>query len=159
MKTLLILRHAKSSWKDETRSDHDRPLNDRGKREAPLVGEWLAAADLVPDHIVCSTARRARKTAQKVAKACHYDGPIELCDELYLSGPTAYIGVLNALPPDRQRVLIVGHNPDVESLLTGLTGTIVAFGTAHIAHVTLPIDAWRDLRLDESGTFVCMWEP
>ena len=66
MKTLLVLRHAKSSWKEEAKDDHDRPLNKRGKADAPLMGELLRTQDIVPDQIICSTARRAPLTAAAI---------------------------------------------------------------------------------------------
>ena len=69
MKTLLMLRHAKSSWKDGSLSDHDRPLNERGKRDAPRMGQILKEQALVPELIISSTAKRARKTAAKMAEA------------------------------------------------------------------------------------------
>ena len=85
MKTLLILRHAKSSWKHEQISDHDRPLNKRGKRDAPRIGRLLRDRNLAPELIISSTAKRARKTAAKAARECCYEGVIELCGELYLA--------------------------------------------------------------------------
>ena len=85
MKTLLLLRHAKSSWKDESLTDHDRPLNKRGKKTAPLMGHLLREKNLVPDLVVSSTAVRARSTAEAAAEACGYPGEITLTDELYLA--------------------------------------------------------------------------
>ncbi|MFG0335704.1 MAG: SixA phosphatase family protein, partial [Maioricimonas sp. JB049] len=76
MKTLLLMRHAKSSWADPSKADHDRPLNARGKRDAPRMGQWLLEQNLVPDRIVSSTARRARKTASRVASGCGYTAEI-----------------------------------------------------------------------------------
>ena len=76
MKTLLILRHAKSSWKDLELPDQDRPLNKRGRHDAPRMGKLLKQEDLIPDHIVSSTALRAKKTAELVAKSCKYKGDI-----------------------------------------------------------------------------------
>ena len=78
MKKIYILRHAKSSWKDEGLPDHDRPLNKRGKRDAPRMGRLLAEEGLVPDLIVSSTAKRAHKTTTEVADACGYKGEIAL---------------------------------------------------------------------------------
>ena len=85
MKTLLILRHAKSSWKEQDLPDHDRPLNKRGKNDAPRMGKLLKDEDLIPDLIMSSTAVRAKKTAELVAKACKYKGKIVLNHSL---GPT-----------------------------------------------------------------------
>ena len=77
MKTLLILRHAKSSWDNLNHSDYDRPLNKRGKRDAPRMGEHIRQQEIVPDLILTSSAKRARKTATKVAKACGYTRKIK----------------------------------------------------------------------------------
>ena len=83
MKTLLLLRHAKSSWKHPELADHDRPLNKRGKRDAPSIGQLVSDKGLVPDLIMSSTAKRARKTARAVAKASGYKGKIELTPTFY----------------------------------------------------------------------------
>jgi phosphohistidine phosphatase len=97
MKSVLILRHAKSSWKHPDVSDHERPLNKRGKRDAPRMGELLQDKHLVPDFIVSSTAKRAHSTAKAVAKAAGYKGDITLNQSLYAAPPTAYIDVLRDL--------------------------------------------------------------
>ena len=77
MKTLLLLRHAKSSWDNSELADHDRPLNGRGRRDAPRMGQLLAQHDLTPDLIVTSAARRAATTAELVALAAEYGGDIQ----------------------------------------------------------------------------------
>ena len=123
MKTLLILRHAKSSWKDEQVGDHDRPLNKRGKCEAPRVGEHLQQANLQPELIISSTAKRARKTASKVAQQCGYQGVIELQGTLYLAPPDAYVETLRNVDDSVNRVMVVGHNPGLEQLLALLDRT------------------------------------
>ena len=110
MKSILILRHAKSSWKHPDVNDHDRPLNKRGKRDAPYMGELLQDKHLVPDFIISSTAKRARSTAKAVAKAAGYEGDIALNQSLYAAAPTAYIDALHDLSNEYARVLMVGHN-------------------------------------------------
>ena len=97
MKTLLIMRHAKSSWKEQDLPDHDRPLNKRGKNDAPRMGKLLKDEDLVPDLIMSSTAVRAKKTAELVAKACKYKGKIVLNHSLYGAEPAAYLKILEGL--------------------------------------------------------------
>src|SRR6266487_357541 len=97
MKSILVLRHAKSSWKQPELADHDRPLNKRGKRDAPLVGRLLKKKGLVPDNIISSTAMRARATAEAVAKASGYKGEITFNRSLYAAGPQAYIDALQDL--------------------------------------------------------------
>jgi phosphohistidine phosphatase len=159
MKTLLILRHAKSSWKDEDLSDHDRPLNKRGKRDAPRMGKLLRERPLVPDLIVSSTAKRARKTASKVAKQCGYEGVIELTGDLYLAAPEQYLQVLCGVPDHIECVMIVGHNPGAEDLLAQLTGQSAHLPTAALAHVKLPIDNWSELGADTQGELAEFWCP
>jgi phosphohistidine phosphatase len=159
MKTLLILRHAKSSWKDEEVGDHDRPLNKRGKRDAPRMGERLKEADLQPELIISSTAKRARKTASKVAHQCGYQGVIELHGTLYLAPPGAYLEALRHVDDAIHRVMIVGHNPGLEQLLAMLTGQQVLLPTATLAHVELAVDHWSDLDTQTRGSLVQLWHP
>jgi phosphohistidine phosphatase len=159
MKTLLILRHAKSSWKDEEVADHDRPLNKRGKRDAPKIGTLLAQSQLEPELIISSTAKRARKTASKVAKKCHYEGVIELDGSLYLAPPSQYIQVLRLVPDHVRRVMVVGHNPGEEELLVQLTGQEVRFPTAALAHIEIDVISWQDLTDQTRGRLVNLWRP
>ena len=90
MKSLLILRHAKSSWKHPELSDHNRPLSKRGKNDAPRMGNLLKKEKLIPDMIISSTAIRAHLTAEAVAKACGYKAEVTLNRSLYAAGPEAY---------------------------------------------------------------------
>ncbi len=159
MKTLLLMRHAKSSWKDDDLPDFDRPLNARGKRDAPRMGKLLADRDLVPDQIVSSPARRARRTAGKLARSCGYAGAIELHDELYDSSAEDYTQVLRNLYYNEDRVLLVGHNPVLEDLLAQLTGVHQALPTAAIAELVLPIADWRHLDLASTAELVNLWKP
>ena len=159
MNTLLILRHAKSSWKDSSLSDHDRPLNKRGKQDAPRMGKLLLQQDLIPDRIISSTAKRARKTATAVAKACHRQDQVELTSEFYHAGPGAYLAVLQNVSDHDKRVLVVGHNPGMEALVTHLTGKMETMPTAALAHVTLPIEKWAELDYDVQGELLNLWRP
>ncbi len=159
MKTLLILRHAKSSWKDEEVADHDRPLNKRGKRDAPRMGKLLLESHLEPELIISSTAKRARKTASKVARKCGYQGVIELTGALYLAPSSEYITVLRTVPDHTDRVMVVGHNPGVEELLISLTGQETHLPTAALAQVELDIANWSQLTGNTRGNLVDLWLP
>ena len=159
MKSLLLLRHAKSSWADPGMPDFDRPLSDRGKRDAPHVGQILLQRGLQPDLILSSSAKRARKTAQKVLDASGLDVELRLVEEFYLARPDAYVAMLRTLSDDTQRVLVVGHNPGLEDLLELLTGRHLHMPTAALAHLRLPIDSWSDLQLDIPSQFVSFWSP
>jgi len=159
MKTLLILRHAKSSWGAPSLADHDRPLNKRGKRDAPRIGELLRREELVPQLILSSTARRARSTAELVSEHSGCEGPLRLERDLYAAGGEAYLEALAKLPDEYQRVLLVGHNPGLEELLEALCGEYQRLPTAALAQVSLPIERWRDLSDDTQGALVNLWRP
>ncbi len=159
MKTLLILRHAKSSWSDSTLADHDRPLNKRGKSDAPRLGELLRREELLPDLIISSTARRARSTAELVAESSGCEGPLWLERDLYAAGAEAYLEVLVTLPDEYTRVMVVGHNPGLEELVEALSGNYERMPTAALAQVSLPIERWRDLNEESEGELVNLWRP
>jgi phosphohistidine phosphatase len=158
-KTLLVLRHAKSDWGDEGVADHERPLNRRGKRDAPHVGRLVRDQQLIPDLIVSSTAVRARKTAMKVAKACGYRHGIELREELYEATPEDCRAVLRSLDGNAARVMLVGHNPGLEELVAALTGDTRPLPTAALVHIMLPIEAWSEFRSGTRGELKNFWRP
>jgi phosphohistidine phosphatase len=159
MKTLLLLRHAKSSWDQPELNDHDRPLNKRGKKEAPLVGRYLKANNLIPDLILSSTAHRAHDTAQAVAEESGFDKPIELYQDLYMSEPACYLDILQRLPDSVNLVLMVGHNPDLDALLTLLTDVTQHMTTAALAQIDLPISSWTELSEATDGRLQNLWSP
>jgi phosphohistidine phosphatase len=159
MKTLFLLRHAKSSWNQPELHDHDRPLNKRGKKEAPKVGVYIKDNDLIPDLILSSTARRAHDTAQAVAEESGFSGQVDLYQDLYLSDTSCYLDILRCLPDDANRVLVVGHNPDLEELLTLLTDVTQHLTTASLAQVDLPITSWQELSEATDGRLQNLWSP
>lgn len=159
VKTLLILRHAKSDWGDGDVADHDRPLTERGKRDAPRVGEYLRKQKVCPTAIFSSTAKRARKTAEKVAQALNDEIPIHLAPTLYLAGPDAYLRILAENGADQSCLLVVGHNPGIEQLVTRLTREVVPMGTAALVEVQIDIDSWHELDDTTQGRMVRHWRP
>ncbi len=159
MKTLLLMRHAKSSWKQASLADRARPLNKRGKRDAPRMGELLRRQDLVPECIVSSAAQRARETAERLAEATGYDGEILYLNQLYAAEPSEYLAALRVVPEQVERVLLVGHNPGLEDLLELLTGEWQRLPTAAIAHLLVPADRWEYVRADGSAQLVHIWRP
>jgi len=159
MKTLLLLRHAKSSWKDESLADHERPLNKRGKQDAPRVGEWLQSEGLQPDLILCSTAARARETIDLASEAADYHWEIEYREDLYAFEPGAFLHALKSLPDHYDQVMLVGHNPAMEELVTGLTGSYQSMSTAALAHVDLPIEHWSEISFGMRARLVNLWRP
>lgn len=159
MKTLLILRHAKSDWSDPALADHDRPLNARGKRDAPRMGELLRQQQLTPEVILTSTARRARKTAELVAEEAGFDGEVRQVEDLYAAPPGAYLKACAALADEIETAMVVGHNPGLEELLELLTGERLPLPTAALAQVELPIGQWTALRKPVRGRLVNLWRP
>ena len=159
MKTLLVLRHAKSSWNDPALDDHERPLNKRGRRDAPRVGVLVREYGLIPDLIISSDAVRARVTAEAVAEAARYAGEILLDPHLYLACPADIHSLLTTVRENAGTVMIVGHNPGLERLVEQLTGERQDLPTAALAQIGLPIDQWRDLKLSTRGTLVGLWRP
>ena len=160
MKTLLVLRHAKSSWKDPAVTDHDRPLNSRGKRDAPRIGKIIAAEEVRPDIILSSTAKRARRTAEDVSDAVGLSGKAVVLDSrLYLAEPAEIVNVVRNAGSDVRCVLVVGHNPGLEVLVMRLTGHAEPLPTAAVAAVGLPMDSWRSLELKAMGQLQQVWRP
>ena len=160
MKTLMLLRHAKSSWKDSDVADHDRPLNKRGKKTAPQMGRLLSTEGLVPDLILSSTAVRARETAEAVAKASSYKSPIELLDSLYLATAGKLLSEASSHAPDSVgRLLLVGHNPGMEDLVEILSGKRETFPTAALAVFEVGIDLWGALELGVETKLLKVYRP
>lgn len=159
MRGLLILRHAKSSWAQAGQDDWQRPLNDRGLRDAPAAGEWLREQSLVPDLIVTSDAVRARTTAQLVAKSSGYQGDLVVEPSIYLAAPEDVIAVLNGVPDAARLVMVVGHNPGLEDLIAQLTDEHHGMPTAAIVHLTVPIASWRELDDTTAATVIDSWQP
>ena len=159
MKTLLLLRHAKSSWNDPALEDHKRPLNTRGRRDAPRMGELVRQYGLIPDVVLSSDAVRARLTAEAVAEAARYAGEILLDPHLYMACPADILSLLPTVRENAETVMIVGHNPGLEQLVEQLTGERHDLPTAALAQIGLPIDQWRDLTLSTRVTLVGLWRP
>ena len=159
MKTLLVLRHAKSSWSDPALDDHDRPLNKRGRRDGPRMGALVREYGLIPDVVISSDAARAQLTAEAVVEAARYAGEIRLDPHLYMASPADILSVLQTVQEKAETVMIVGHNPGLEELVAQLTGEQEDLPTAALAQIVLPIDQWRDLTRSTRGTLMGHWRP
>lgn len=151
MKTLILIRHAKSSWQDFGCSDYDRSLNHRGLHDAPVMGGRLAArldaSDISLDAFVCSTARRAARTAEDMAAQLQF--PIEAVDwrrELYLASPGTMLDVIRSVPKEASTAALLAHNPGITELAEILTGLYIGnMPTCGVITLQLPIDHWKDV--------------
>jgi len=159
MKNLLIVRHAKSSWGNSYLSDHERPLNSRGKADAPRMGQLLKEMDLTPDLIISSTAKRAMATAKAVALSSGYENEIQFTRDFYHADSDTYLELLHTVSNENDCVMVVGHNPGVQELVTWFTDVNTHFTTANIAHVQLPIQSWQEMDEEVTGKLVNLWRP
>jgi phosphohistidine phosphatase len=159
MKTLLVLRHGKSSWNDPTLDDHERPLNKRGRRDGSRVGKLVRKYGMMPDVVISSEAVRARLTAEAVVQSARYSGEILLDQQLHMASPADILSLLRTVRENAETVMIVGHNPGLEELVTQLTGEQQDFPTAALAQIALPINRWRDFKLSTRGTLLGHWRP
>lgn len=147
MKRLVLLRHAKSSWKDASLADFDRPLNKRGKQDAPMMGQRLAGRGLAPDSIVSSPARRARHTARSVAEALDYpEDEIVFEAAIYEAGVADLLQVARHLDDSDDEVVLVGHNPGFTDLCNLLSGeTIDNLPTCAAACIVFDLPSWGQI--------------
>lgn len=162
---LLVLRHAKSAWDTDAASDFERPLAKRGQKDAPRMGEWLRRKGLTPDHVVSSPASRARETTLMACQAMKFaDDRVVWDSRIYEAGLQALLGVLAEVPAEAGRVMLVGHNPGLETLVRYLAGDAVdepadgkLLPTAAVACLDLP-KAWNHLP-QGSGKVVFVTRP
>ena len=159
MVTLLLLRHAKSSWDTMSLADYDRPLAKRGRKAAPLIGAEIARLGLRPDLILCSGAARTRETLDLVLPALEPRPETVYDDTIYMATPATLLGLLRKLPAGGgapKTVLVVGHNPGLEELSELLVGGGKAdaqelmaekFPTGALAVFTFAGDTWSDIAL------------
>ncbi len=159
MKTLLIMRHAKSSWKEQELPDHDRPLKKRGRKDIANMAKILKKKALVPDLILSSTAIRAKDTATLMAEKLNFKGQLELVEKFYMAEPETYIQKIATVPDKVENLLIIGHNPGLEGLVMTLGDKIVSLPTGSIAKIYLFIDKWSELTAKTDGEINHLWIP
>lgn len=158
MKTLLLLRHAKSDWDDPSQRDFDRPLAARGERDAPRIGKALRKRDILPDLIISSPAARAKATIEAVARAAKLNLEIRLDDVVYGASSPELIRLIRGLPDENSCLLLVGHNPGFEDLVGRLSGSHERMPTAALACIEFGIDRWEDVS-DGGGTLRWLLTP
>lgn len=147
MKRLYLVRHAKSSWKDPDLSDFDRPLNKRGKRDAPLVGEYLKHHQAAPELIITSPAKRALKTAKIIAQELGLSPKNIVTDEsIYLADVPALVTAIHQIEDSLKTVMLFGHNPGLTMLANFLTGQEVEnIPTCGVFCIDFRAKSWREV--------------
>ncbi len=154
MRTLLLMRHAKSSWDQPELADIDRPLAGRGREAAPQVARWLADHDLIPDLVLGSPAQRVRETWQLMAPALGDQVVCKTLRSLYEGAPSRLLEVLRRVDSEVRTLMLIGHNPALGALAQSLAGggstralerLRTKFPTAAVAVLAFEIDRWADL--------------
>lgn len=146
MKTLYLLRHAKSSWQDTGLTDFDRPLNGRGREEAPLVGRFIRKREIRIDFVLCSPAARARQTAALVKESAALTAELLFDERIYEADVARLLEVVTQAAESVDALMLVGHNPGLEELLTFLTGEVLQMPTAALTCVPLDVERWNEVR-------------
>lgn len=153
MKTIYFVRHAKSSWDDVSLDDHDRPLNGRGRRDAPMMARRLLGIDVVPDGLLCSTARRARETAAAFAEVLNIATSEQRYEAaLYHAWSPTIEQQIRALPDHWDTILLFGHNPGYTDLANRLQNEhhIGNLPTCGIVGARSQVETWADFSLAEA---------
>lgn len=151
-KTLLLLRHAKSSWSDPSLADFERPLNERGQKAAPRMGAYLRRQALLPELVLCSAARRAAETWElaetALTKSEVASVPAKHLRSLYLAPPSRILAALRRLPDEIDRLLVIGHNPGMEHLAARLAGPGSKSKPSRLLETKFPTAALAELRFE-----------
>lgn len=148
MKTLLLLRHAKTSWDDVRVSDDLRPLSGTGKRNVYQMGKFLKNTKLIPDLIISSCAKRAKDTSILLAESIGYNKDIDISESLYETAPKEYINVISEISNKINIVLLVGHNPILENLIELITNELIIMETCSLVQIILPISKWIEIKMN-----------
>ncbi|HSL55320.1 MAG TPA: histidine phosphatase family protein [Pyrinomonadaceae bacterium] len=151
MATLYLLRHAKSSWADESMGDFDRPLADRGREDCAVIGAYIEEKGIDFDLVLVSTAVRTRETIALVKDRAQFGVEVRFDDRIYEATTSQLLEVISEVDDDRESVLLVGHNPGIEELLALLTGEHPDVSTATFAKIKINAPKWS-ANLGNNGT-------
>ena len=157
MKTLFLLRHAKAENLASGVTDLKRTLNERGQREAKAVGAFLKKQNVKFDLVLCSPAVRVRETTELVLAAAELTVDVRYDERIYEAGPLRLWELISEIDEDVSAVLVVGHNPGMEELLTILTGRNEQMATGTLAKIDLDVDQWRNVLQDKVGAGTFDW--
>jgi phosphohistidine phosphatase len=144
MKTLFLLRHAKSSWKDKTLTDFERPLNSRGRKAAETMSAFFKQEKVNPDLILSSCATRARQTIDIIVRSARLRTDLRFDERIYEASISRLLEVVTQIEKSARSVLIVGHNPGLEELLSALTTQTETMPTAALAKISFKISNWNN---------------
>ena len=155
MKELFVIRHAKSSWSNPSLTDFDRPLNDRGLHDAPMMAKVLKEEGIVPDQIVSSSANRAKSTAQYIANGLGIDeSSLVFKREIYEASYSTLLDLINNFDDRYKRIFIFGHNPTFTYLAERLGGEYIGnLPTCGIVGLRFELDSWKMVSAGSGSQF------
>ena len=145
-RTLVLMRHAKSDWRDGSLADHDRPLNARGRDSAPRMAVWLSDVRVVPDMVLCSSSVRTRETLQRMLPMWSTEPVVCISESLYLAPASTILETVRNDGGDAKTLLVLAHNPGMADLVSNLGREIIDMPTAAAAVFDVRVDAWQLLR-------------
>jgi phosphohistidine phosphatase len=167
MLTLSLLRHAKSSWSNPALPDRERPLATRGVTDAPLMGKAMAERGIDPELVLCSSARRTRDTLELVMPELRVEPKVVYVDALYHASPEEMLEMLHGIQPGANRVMLVGHNPEIQAFALDLVGSgpkhfrdrlSTKYPTAGLAVINFVSGLWKSISVN-SGTLNLFLSP
>jgi phosphohistidine phosphatase len=159
MKTLILMRHAKSSIGEKHQDDWDRPLNKRGRKNAVAMAKLLKEKEAVPQAILASAALRVRQTAELMVEELAFHGDVHYLASLFHGEMDTYLAEVQAIPDGVECLMVIGHNPMLEAFLQVLSGKVESLPTASIAYLKVPINHWRELTLEPHAELEHFWKP
>lgn len=146
MKTIYLIRHAKSSWDDHTLEDHERPLNDRGRKDANAMAKYLHHKGISPEIALCSTAKRTKETYSYFTP--YFSGiPLSLIRNLYHASVESLEEVIKSIDNDLNGAFMIGHNNGVSELISIIMGKNVSLSTCSYNQIEFPVNDWKDIDL------------
>ena len=168
MKTLMLLRHAKSDWSAPFKGDHDRQLNARGQKAAPLMGAFMRDSLFIPDEIMCSAATRTRQTCALLLPLLEKDINVSFSEQLYLADEAELLKHAVTASDASGTLLVIAHNPGIHALALGLISSVADgvrardlegnYPTGALSVITFDVDRWLDIA-PHTGTLVCYQTP
>ena len=158
MKTVLLLRHAKSSWSNPKLPDFDRTLNERGRAAAKKMGKYMLKHKLRPDLVLISPAVRVRETADLLLKSAELRIELRQDERIYQAGPQRLAEVISTIDEEKKSVLLIGHNPGLEELLLLLTDHDEQMPTASLAKIKIDVKTWSEV-IAEKGILEWLVKP
>ena len=159
MKSIILFRHGKSDWYSNYSRDLNRPLNERGKKSAKMMGNYLATINEIPEKIICSTSLRTKSTAFLAIKKGNWNSQLELNENIYNSSKAIFFSIIKKQSPTIKKICIVGHEPSLSSFINQTTNSrIMKFPTAAMARIDFVSDIWEKINF-MNGKLIWLKKP